>query len=224
MSGYASRVRWWRPVLLLLLVAALAGATFTVGVPPIEEIRSWVRAAGWAGPVVYAALYAGLSLTPTPASVLSVGAGALFGLAVGLPVAMVGAILGATAGFALARWLGRSTMERVGRDRLARLDDLLRRRGLLAMIGIRLAPILPFAIINMACGLTAVRGRDYVLGSAVGMTPGAAAFVAIGAFGADPTSAPFLLSLGGLVGLIAIGVVVTRRRPASAEPAVPVRS
>lgn len=216
-------MRWWRPALLAVLAAAAVAAALTVGVPPIEDVRAWVAAAGWAGPVLYAALFAGLSLTPVPASVLSIGAGALFGLGAGLPVVLVGAIAGAVAGFALARSLGRTTVERIGRERLARLDTMLRRHGLIAMIGIRIAPIVPFAVLNVACGLTAVRARDYVLGSAVGMTPGAAVFVAIGAYGADPTSAPFLISLGALAALVLVGVVVARRRRAPVEPAELVR-
>jgi uncharacterized membrane protein YdjX (TVP38/TMEM64 family) len=211
-------MRWWRPVLLLAVALGLAAVAVEIGVPPLEVIRGWVAAAGWAGPVLYAALYAGLSLTPVPASVLSVGGGVLFGLGLGLPVVMVGAVLGAAAGFALARRLGRGSVERLqeragyGAARLTRLDDLLRRRGLLAMTTIRLAPILPFAVLNMACGLTSVRTRDYVVGSAIGMTPGAAALVAIGTYGADPGSLPFLISVAGLVLVIVIGAVLARRR------------
>ena len=218
-------VRWWRPVLLVLVVVAAAVVAVVVGVPPLATVRGWVGAAGWAGPVLYAALYAGLSLTPAPASVLSIGGGVLFGLGIGLPVVLAGAVTGAVGGFVLARHLGRGGVERLaeragaGAARLARLDELLRRRGLLTMIGIRIAPIIPFAVLNMACGLTAVRSRDYVVGSAIGMVPGAAAFVAVGAYGADPGSLPFLLSLGGLaVVLVAGAVVARRRRPARAEP------
>lgn len=221
-------LRWWRPVLLVVLLIAAAAVALTVGVPPLEEIRGWVAGAGWAGPVLYAALYAGLSLTPAPASVLSIGGGVLFGIGVGLPVVMAGAITGAVAGFALARTLGRGGVERfqeragLGTARLAQLDALLRRRGLLAIIGIRMAPVVPFAVLNMGCGLTALSARDYVIGSAVGMTPAAAAFVAVGAYGADPGSAPFLLSVGGLAGLIVVGAVLGRRRSSPRPVATPV--
>lgn len=205
-------MRWIRPALLLTLVAAAVLVAVLVGVPPIEEIRSWVAGAGWAGPVLYAALYAGLCLTPVPASVLSIAGGVLFGLPLGTPVVVGGALAGAVAGFALARHLGRSTAAGLGGDRLARLDALLQRRGLIAMIGIRILPILPFAILNVACGLTGVRMRDYTLGTGIGIIPGATVFVAIGAYGADPGSVPFLLAAGGMVVLLAGGAVVARRR------------
>jgi uncharacterized membrane protein YdjX (TVP38/TMEM64 family) len=211
-------IRWWRPALLVALLLAAGVVALTVGVPPIGEIRGWVADAGWAGPVLYAALYAGLSLTPAPASVLSIGGGVLFGIGVGVPVVLAGAITGALAGFVLARRLGRASVERfqeragLGTARLGQLDALLRRRGLLAIMGIRMAPVVPFAVLNMGCGLTAISTRDYVVGSAVGMAPAIAAFVAVGAYGADPGSLPFLISVGGLAVVIVVGAVVARRR------------
>lgn len=213
-------MRWWRPVVLVVLVVTAAVVTLSAGVPTVEELRIWVAAAGWAAPVAYAALYAGLSLTPTPASVLSIGAGALFGFGLGIPVVLVGAIGGAVAGFLLTRHLGRGAVEQIGSERLARLDAMLGRNGLVTMIGIRLAPIIPFAVLNMGCGLTGLRTRDYVLGTAIGMSPGIIAFAAIGAFGADPTGLPFLLSLGGLALLFVASAVVARRRRAAAPPPV----
>ncbi len=210
-------MRWWRPALLVVLVLALVGVAVLVGAPAPAAVRAWVAGAGWAGPVLYAALYAGLSLTPAPASVLSIGGGVLFGLAVGVPVVMAGAVTGALVGFGLARRLGRDSVERlrsrtgVGADRLARLDALLRRRGLPAIIGVRLAPVVPFAVLNMACGLSALRFRDYAIGSAVGMLPTVTAFVAVGAYGGDPGSVPFLVSAAGLAVVLVAGAVLARR-------------
>ena len=63
----------------LLLVGVTVAAS--VGIPPVENIRAWVSGAGWAGPVLFATLYAALALTPAPATLLSIGAGLLFGLA-----------------------------------------------------------------------------------------------------------------------------------------------
>lgn len=210
---------WIRPLLLVAVVAAGVTVALTVGVPPIDDVRSWVADAGWAGPVLYAALYAAVTLTPAPASVASIAAGVLFGLPLGLAVVMVGALTGATIAFGLSRVLGRGTVERVDSDRLRRLDALLRRRGLLAMIGVRLVPLLPFNALNYACGLSAVRPRDYLLGTTIGILPGATAYVAVGAFGTEPGSLPFLLAVGGLVGLALIGVIGARRRTTQPVPA-----
>jgi uncharacterized membrane protein YdjX (TVP38/TMEM64 family) len=205
-------------VLLALVAGGVVVAT-AVGVPPLDQIRSWIDTAGWAAPLLYAALYAALTLTPAPATVLSVGAGLLFGIATGLAVVMGAALTGATVAFALARWLGRDAVARIDNARLHRLDGLLRRRGLLAVIGIRLVP-LPFGTVNYASGLTAVRARDYVLGTAIGILPGATALVTIGAYGATPGSLPFVLAVAGLAVLAVGGLIAVRRgRAAPAGPA-----
>ncbi len=211
--------RWWvRPLVLLALVAGGVLVALAVGVPPLDQIRSWIAAAGWAAPLLFAALYTTVTLTPAPATVLSVAAGVLFGLATGLAVVLCAALAGATVTFALARWLGRDAVARIDSSRLHRMDGLLRRRGLLTMIGIRLVPLLPFSTVNYACGLSAVRARDYVLGTAIGILPGATATVAIGAYGATPGSLPFLLAVAGLA-VLAVGGLVAARRAASAGPA-----
>lgn len=216
--------RWVRPTLLVLLLVAGVTLAVVVGPPPVEEIRGWVGRAGWAGPVVYAAIFAAASLTPAPATVLTVGAGALFGWAVGIPVALAGSLAGAMISFGAARLLGRTTVEGLGGDRLARLDEMVRRRGVAAVIGIRLVPTGPFAIVNAACGLTAVRVRDYAIGTAIGMVPGTVTFVVLGAYGASPGSLPFLLAVVCLVVLIGVGVVVNRRNAARDAESAPQRA
>ena len=139
-------------------------------------------------------------------------------MASSLTVVTAGALLSAAGAFGLSRSLGRRAVERVDNDRLRRLDALLRRRGLLAVIGIRLVPLLPFNALNYLCGLTAVRTRDYIAGTVVGSCPGPA-YVTIGAFGAEPGSLPFLIAVGGLVALSLAGLLVARRRRAG-EPAI----
>lgn len=85
------------------------------------------------------------------------------------------------------------------------MDALLRRRGLLAVIGVRLIPVLPFTAINYAAGLTAVGTRDYVMGTAVGIVPGTVAWVALGSYGTEPASWPFAAAVAALVLLSAGG-------------------
>ncbi len=197
--------------MLLLVILAGAVIAWAVGIPPLAEIRTLVARAGWAGPVLYAGLYAGLALTPAPAGVLSITAGILFGLPTGLGVVLAGAVVGAALAFGLARALGRDAVRRLDNARLQRLDALVRRRGLLAVIGVRLVPLVPFTTLSYACGLTAVRPRDYLLGTAIGILPAAAAYVTLGATGAEPGSVPFLVALGGLAVLALAGVWLGRR-------------
>ena len=138
-------------------------------------------------------------------------AGVLFGLVLGIVVVLLAALLGALAAFALGRALGRDAVERITGAQVARVDALLHRRGLLAIIGVRLIPVLPCTAINYAAGLTGIRTRDYLIGTALGIIPGTIAFVALGTYSASPGSWPFILAVIVLVVLTAGGAALARR-------------
>ncbi len=181
-----------------------------VGLPDRAQLRADIEAAGPVAPALFVLVYAVATLAPLPKNVFAVVAGLLFGLVVGVIVVLVAAMLGALAAFGLGRLLGRGAVERFIGTRAARVDALLHRRGLLAVVAVRLVPVLPFTAINYAAGLTAVRTRDYVIGTALGMIPGTISYTALGAYGTSPASWPFILAVLGLVTLSAGGAVVPR--------------
>lgn len=210
--------RWWRPALLVLLVATGSAVLLLTGRPTVDGLRDATAAAGWAAPLVFAVVFTALTLVPAPATLMGIAAGVLFGLPVGLATTMSAVTAGALIGFGLSRTLGREVVAGVGLARIRRLDERLRHGGLWAVAGGRLLPVIPFPVLSYACGLTAIRLRDYLAGSVVGVLPSAVAFVTIGAYGGDPGSVPFLLALAGLL-VLAAGAVVARRRRAGSDPA-----
>ncbi len=218
MGGTPDRRRraLWRLGVLLALVAASAIAVLIFPLPPLEEIRGFFGGTGWWGPAVFILGYATLTLAPIPKSVLSIAAGLVFGLAAGIAVVFAAAILGAVVAFWLGRLLGREAVERFTGARVERIDELLRRRGLAAMIGVRLIPVLPFTVINYAAGLTSLRWRPYFLGTAIGILPGTVSFVTLGASGLQP-GWPLYLALGILALLSLAGLVATDRRRRKAK-------
>lgn len=198
-----------------------AGVAVSVGLPDASQLRADMVTAGPGAPVVFALLYALVTLTPLPKNVLTAFAGLLFGLMAGTVIVLSGALLGALAAFALGRVLGREAVERITGRRLARIDDLLSRHGLLAVLGVRLVPVVPFTAVNYAAGLTAVRNRDYLIGTALGIIPGTIAYVSLGAFGTSPGSWPFVLAVLALVALTLGGAAAAsryRRRSTSGTP------
>ncbi|MEO9222440.1 MAG: TVP38/TMEM64 family protein [Mycobacteriaceae bacterium] len=211
---------WLRVVLLGVIVTAGGIYAFIVGLPSQAEVRELVADWGAAGVMVFVLGYAVVTLMPIPASALTILAGVLFGVVGGIAIGLVAATLGAYGGFWLGRLLGREAVERLIGHRVERVDALLRRRGLVAVLGIRLVPVVPFAAVNYVAGLTAVRQRDYVLGTVVGILPATVAYVIVGAYGASPLSMPFVLAVGSLV-LLALGswvwLHVVRRHPMYAE-------
>lgn len=174
-----------------------------------ERLQALVQSAGWAGVVVFVLGYAVLVLAPTPASVLTILGGALFGVWWGTLLAWSGALLGAFGGFLIGRRLGRPAVDRLLRGRLQQADRVLAHHGLVAVLTVRLVPLFPFTPLNYASGLLGVRMRDYVVGTAVGIVPGALAYAAVGASGADPRG--IVVGVGALVLLALLGGVVGRR-------------
>jgi uncharacterized membrane protein YdjX (TVP38/TMEM64 family) len=209
-----------RLVIFVVIIAAAGTVAGIVGLPDLKQLRTGIASAGPAGPALFVLLYTVATLAPVPKNVIATVAGVLFGLALGIVVVLLAALLGALAAFALGRALGRDAVERITGARVARVDALPHRRGLLAVIGVRLIPVLPFTAINYAAGLTGVRTRDYLIGTALGIIPGTIAFVALGTYGTSPGSWPFILAVIVLVVLTASGAALARRsrRRGAASP------
>ena len=203
--------RWRLSALLVLLLVSVVVA-LTVDLPSAVELRMRIDSYGWAAPVMFVGLYALITLVPVPKNVLSAAGGLVFGLLAGIVLVWVAATLGALAAFGLGRLLGRDAVERLTSTRVQRVDDLIARRGLLAVILVRLVPVVPFTAINYTAGLTGVQLWQYAVGTAVGIVPGTVAYVALGTYGDAPGSLPFLLSAAALVLLTAGGLIFARRR------------
>ena len=162
--------------------------------------------------VVFMLGYAACTLLVVPKGVLSVAAGLAWGLLPGVALVMVGAVLGATAAFWVGRGLGRDGVTRIVGAHMGRLDELVDRHGVAAIVLVRLIPVIPFTAINYASGLTSIGFGPYLTGTAIGIVPGTIAYVALGAFGTQPTSWQFITAVAALAGLTVIGVVVARHR------------
>jgi uncharacterized membrane protein YdjX (TVP38/TMEM64 family) len=160
-----------------------------------RQIEQLVHGAGIGAPIAFVALYALLTVAVVPGSVSSVAAGALFGAVWGTALTVLGATLGATGAFLVARRLGRAPWRARIPGRFERLDARLARHGFLTVLYVRLVPLFPFNAVNYAFGLTAVGTREYVTATALGIVPATFAFVALGSSLTDPGSPRFLLAL-----------------------------
>ncbi|MBA3422838.1 MAG: TVP38/TMEM64 family protein [Thermoleophilaceae bacterium] len=205
-----------------VLVAASAGVIL-IGGPGPRAVGRVVEEGGIAGPLVYVALYAVLTVLLFPGALITAAGGALFGPVLATLLTVVGATLGATAAFAIGRRLGREQVERIAGRRTDAVDRWLERRGFLAVLYLRLIPLVPFNALNYAAGVTGVRRRDYVLGTALGIVPGAFAYAALGGSLDDPLSPAFLAAVGLVVALAVAGPLVDRlrRRRADARQSAP---
>ncbi len=207
-----------RIVALLVILALLVLAALTVELPDVQALRTWVLGLGPLAPLVFWAGYVLAVPMPLPKSVLSAVAGVAFGIAWGLPLALAGATAGAVLSYAIARLLGRDVVDRFAHDHLVRVDAVVRRRGALAALLVRLVPLLPFTVLNYACGVTAMRLRHYVLGTALGVVPGTTTLVVLAATGATVSLwVPAIISVSlAVLSLIAAMVWSHRTRTARA--------
>ena len=223
-----TRSAWQKAALLVLLLSLAVGLTVVLGTPEVHLLKTRADEAGVWGPVVFFAGYVGLSLVPSPKALLTVAGGVLFGFWAGAALALVAALVGAVISFALGRVLGREAVDRLTRGRLARIDELLSTHGLASVLVVRLIPVLPYTAINYSAGLTGVRLRHYVVGSALGMVPGSLAYAAVGAYGTEPWgiaasgTALVLLVVGGAWWARRLGLRDTGRPGRPAEPVEPV--
>jgi uncharacterized membrane protein YdjX (TVP38/TMEM64 family) len=153
--------------------------------------------------------------------VFTLAAGALFGLGEGLLVVAAGAMAGASTAFWLGRFLGRDAVHRLTGLRVGRFDEQQARRGLVAVQVARLVPVMPFTAVNYVAGLTALRARDFLLGTVIGILPATTAYVTVGTYGGQPGSWPLWAAVATLTVLTEAGVGAGwwRRRHRSATRA-----
>jgi uncharacterized membrane protein YdjX (TVP38/TMEM64 family) len=176
----------WRPFLkFALLVAIVGGAALVVRATPLAQYLSrdgllgtleTTRGSVWA-PMVYVFVYALATALALPGSVLTIVGGAVFGFGWGALLVTIGANVGASAAFRLARGLGRDGIERLLGGRLAGLDRATAQHGFVGLLILRLIPLVPFNALNFGAGLTAMRWRDYALATVVGILPGTLVYV-----------------------------------------------
>lgn len=204
---------------IVLLAAVLLGRQAVGALPPFVE---WVRGLGALGPLAFVVGYVVATVAFIPGSLLTLAAGAIFGIGLGTVTVFVGAVLGASSAFLLSRTVLRRAIERKVQDdqRFAAIDDAVARDGRRIVFLLRLSPAFPFNLMNYALGLTRVRFVDYLIAS-VGMLPGTLLYVytgkvagdvAVAAGGAAPPKGVgyYAVLTLGLAATLAVTVLVTR--------------
>jgi uncharacterized membrane protein YdjX (TVP38/TMEM64 family) len=193
-------------MVILATVVALSADELSLG-----AVRETVAALGALGPLVYVGLYALVTVLLLPGTPFTILSGLLFGPVVGSVVALAGATLGATLSFLVGRVIGRGAVEQVSGRRVQAIDGFLAERGFVSMLVVRLVPLFPFNVLNLVSGVTALRFRDYVLATAIGIVPGTVLLAAAGGTVDDPGSPVFIGAVAGFVTLVIGGGVAARR-------------
>jgi uncharacterized membrane protein YdjX (TVP38/TMEM64 family) len=169
-------------------------------------------------PLGVVAIYLVSGLIAVPISLLIAATLVVFGLAHGIPLAVLGALASAVLTFGIGRILGELTVRRLFGERFEAVRRRLERCDLMTVALVRLLPIAPFSLINVAAGAAGVPWLAFVGGTLIGLAPGLVALAFItGGLAAEGAAAA--ISFGaGLILLVAVAVVARRR--AANQPGV----
>jgi uncharacterized membrane protein YdjX (TVP38/TMEM64 family) len=188
-----------------LAVLALSGSLSA------DRVRDWIDGYGAAGPLVFIAVSASLTVVLFPGPVLAAASGLLFGTALGTPVSIVSATLGATLAFSLSRWWAHDAVVALAGPRLRALRAWVGRRGFLTVLYARIAPGVPYTLVNYAAGLTPIALRSFVAATAIGVAPRAFAYTALGGSLGNLRSPEAYIAVAVLVVMALLGFVLARR-------------
>jgi len=212
----------------ITLVAAPAQAQEAVssgGFNPQEILRNalqWVDNLGVIGAIAFMLIYIIATIAFLPGSILTLGAGVVFGVVLGSIYVLIGATIGATCAFLIGRYVARDRISKKIADnqKFQAIDQAIGKQGLKIVLLTRLSPIFPFNLLNYGLGVTGVSLKDYVLGS-VGMIPGTIMYVYLGSLagsiatiGAEsqPTNPAiqWTIRIIGFIATVAVTLYVTK--------------
>lgn len=172
---------WLRLAVFLVILITLWSVARSLGfdeyISP-ERIGTTIRKAREVpfAAAIFVALYVAVTTIGLPALPLTLAGGAVFGVAAGIALTWLGATLGATGAFVLARLLGGDALRRLLGARAGTLDRILGDGAFLTMLRLRLIPVVPFNALNFGAGLAGVRLTHYMAATAIGILPGTSVY------------------------------------------------
>jgi phosphatidylserine/phosphatidylglycerophosphate/cardiolipin synthase-like enzyme/uncharacterized membrane protein YdjX (TVP38/TMEM64 family) len=227
---------------LLLLALVIAGLSAIWRFTPLAEFLTGERIMGWAeefaskpwAPFAVLLAYTPACVVMFPRPLITLFAVVAFGPWLGFTYALSGILLAAVATYFAGYLLDRSTIRRLAGDKLNRLMDVMRERGLISVIALRLVPLAPFAVEGIVAGSIRIKLWQFTLGTAIGMLPGLLAATVFGdqleAALRDPSQVNYWVVAGVaivfVVGTLAvrhwlkkqIGAKQRSKRPGAAKP------
>lgn len=198
-------------------VATVLAIYFISGIDS-AQIKQLLQPFGIWTPIVYIVIYVLATVLMLPSTALNLAGGALFGLWWGTLWTSIAAVMAAIATFLFTRTIGRDFVEKKLAGRWGKMNAEIQSGGLFYIFAIRLLPIIPYGLVNLAAGLTSIRFRDYFWGTTLGTIPGLFPFVMLGSSGLTALQTgnilPLLLALG-IIGLFVAGATWYKRRRSS---------
>jgi uncharacterized membrane protein YdjX (TVP38/TMEM64 family) len=204
-----------------ILVLFVVGIILVFGLTPLSvsdfkptSVKNFILRFGSWAPVVFVLVYSLRAvILVLPVGVMSLAGGLVFGKWLGTVYILLGATLGSCISFLMARYLGRSFIERfkwLHKGRIKSFDENVEKHGLKVILFLRLIPLFQYDAVNFGSGLSKMKFRDYVLGTFIGMIPGGFINAFLGSSLENIVSIQFFVALG--IFFVAIFVPLIYRR------------
>ena len=200
----------WRVAAFVGLLAAVFLAVASSGGLSSDRVRDAIDPFGAAAVPAFIVVSALLTCALFPGPLLAGASGLLFGTALGTPVAIASATLGAVLAFCIARFFAHDAVQTLTPERVRPLQDWIERRGFWAVLYARIAPGVPYSLVNYAAGLTRVGLPAFAAATAIGVAPRAFAYTALGGSLDDLASPEAIVAYAALAVMALTGVVLLR--------------
>jgi uncharacterized membrane protein YdjX (TVP38/TMEM64 family) len=207
---------------LAAIAVATAGLAALWRYTPLSEfftaqrIIAWAEAVGnvWWAPLIVMAAYTPACFVMFPRPLITLFAVIAFGPALGLAYSLLGILGAALATYFVGRGLPRDTVRRLAGDKLNEMTEVLRRRGLIAILAVRIVPVAPFAVEGMVAGAVGIKLWHYALGTVLGMLPGTLTTTVFGEQIRNALEDPSRINYWLVVGVVLffVGVILVVRR------------
>jgi pyruvate/2-oxoglutarate dehydrogenase complex dihydrolipoamide dehydrogenase (E3) component/uncharacterized membrane protein YdjX (TVP38/TMEM64 family) len=221
----ARKREWWgkeaqRTMKKIAILAALAALVFSYfyfdlgtyltldGIKQVTgDIEAFYQDNTLAVIAGFFAVYVAVTAASLPgAAIMTLAAGALFGLVLGTVIVSFASTLGATLAFLSSRYVLRDTIEARFGERLKSVNDGLERDGAFYLFTLRMIPAIPFFVVNLVMGLTRIKTWTYIWVSQIGMLLGTIVYVNAGTQLAQLDSLSGILSPGVIGSFILLGI------------------
>lgn len=173
----------------------------------LGQFEAWRAASPVLVGLAFFGIYVGVTALSLPgAAVMTIAAGALFGLTTGSLIVSFASSIGATLAFLAARFVLREAVQHRFGDKLQAINDGVAKEGALYLFTLRLVPVFPFFLINLLMGLTPMRARTFYAVSQLGMAAGTLVYVNAGTQLAQLHSLSGIVSPGLLFSFALLGI------------------
>ena len=185
------------------------------------KIKNFIQGFGVWGPLVFIALYASRAvILVIPVGIMSLAGGLAYGQWWGTLYILIGATLGSTLSFLVARYLGRQFIERfewLHKGKIKSFDEGAEKHGLKVILAVRLIPLFQYDAVNYGAGLSKMKLWHFVLGSFIGMAPGGFINAMLGDSLENIISVRFFVALGAFLLLMFVPTIYKRIKRARGE-------